>query len=115
MQERWRKPLTVLDVEDGDEAFLTSDGRVFRSKRITYDRESTERIRSGYACAKCMEPFEQAWPERCPECGAPIASRAAEYFNREYAGFEHIGPRTSLADDLAGLHERAERQRREEQ
>ena len=112
--ERWRRPLTVLDIEDGDEAFFTSDGRTFRSKKVTYDRESTERIRQGYACANCMEVFEQAWPQHCPTCGVPIAERAGEYFMREYGGVQLLGPRTSLADEIAGMHEREERQRREQ-
>jgi hypothetical protein len=105
LADRWRKPLKVLDVEPGEEVVLAGE-RFVRSTRITFDRESTERIRHGYACAKCLAVFERPWPERCRDCGAPIRERQAEYFMREYGGVVHLGPRTSLADELAGLHER---------
>lgn len=108
MSRDWRRPLKVLNVEPGDEVNLVG-GRLLRSTRITFDRESTERIRSGYACAKCLEPFEQAWPERCPVCGAPIRERQLEYFTKEYAGFERLGSRIPMFD--GGLQERAAKEK----
>lgn len=108
MSRDWRRPLKVLNVEPGDEVNLVG-GRLLRSTRITFDRESTERIRSGYACAKCLEPFEQAWPERCPVCGAPIRERQLEYFTKEYAGFEQLGSRIPMFD--GGLQERAAKEK----
>lgn len=93
--ERWRKPLTVLDVEE------TRTGT-----KVTFDRDSTERIRSGYACAKCLEVFEQSWPLHCPTCGAPIRARQLEFFQREYGGYERLGPKASLSEEFEGLEER---------
>lgn len=107
MSERWRKPLTVIDIHPHDsELILLEDGRVQRQNVVVYDRESTERIRHGRACAKCMEPFEEAWPERCPVCGAPIRERQAEYFHREFAVLEDNRP--SLEEEIDGIRERAE-------
>jgi hypothetical protein len=103
MYERWRKPLTVLAVEDSTEAYLTSDGRMQRGVKVIYDRESTERIRLGRACARCMEVFEEAWPVNCPMCGAPIRSRQAEYFDKEFGGEVRLGPRSPLEDELERL------------
>ena len=106
MNERWRKPLKVLHIEPSDEAFLTSDGRLQRGVRVTYDRESTERIRLGYACAKCMEPFEVPWPEHCDVCGAPVRSRQAEYFEKEWLPQEvDLGSRHSISGELDRLRE----------
>jgi hypothetical protein len=105
MIERWRRPLHVLQVEPSDEAFLTSDGRLQRGVRVTYDRESTERIRLGYACGKCMEPFEIPWPEHCNVCGAPVRERQPEFFAREFAGESHLGSRLSLPEELERLRE----------
>lgn len=100
-----RKPLKVLSIEPGDEVVQVGD-RLLRSTKLVFDRESTQRIRHGYACAKCLAVFERAWPEQCPECGAPVRARQLEYFEREYGGVVHVGSRVSLADELASLHER---------
>jgi hypothetical protein len=112
MEERWRRPLNVIDVEHHpSEGIWLPDGRVQGQVRIIYDRESTERIRSGYACAKCMQVFEHAWPVRCDVCGAPIRERQAEYFAKEFDTVE-TGPKTSLREELETIRERAEREER---
>lgn len=102
--ERWRKPLVVLDAQPAEEVFLVG-GRLQRGVKLTFDRESTERIRSGYACAKCLETFERPWPVKCPTCGAPIRERQLEYFQREYGGEERLGSSVSISDELARLRE----------
>jgi hypothetical protein len=105
MFERWRKPLNVLFIEDSTEAFLLEDGRVQRGVKITYDRESTERIRLGYACGKCMEVFEVPWPETCPMCGAPVRARQREFFEREFGGIVAVGPRRTLDEERERMRE----------
>ena len=82
------KPLRVLDMEYVDEVW-DYGGRPMRAMKITFDRESTERIRNGYACAKCLAVFDRAWPVNCPECGAPVRARQAEFLAREYGGVEN--------------------------
>ena len=64
-------------------------------------------MRLGYACAKCLRVFERPWPERCPDCGAPIRSKQAEYFANEFGGTERLGPSTTIADELERLKEEA--------
>jgi hypothetical protein len=111
--ERWRRPLVVLHAENHDtEQIWTPDGRHQRQVKVFYDRESTERIRAGMACAKCQEVWEIAWPERCPVCGAPIRDRQAEFFAKEFE-MAHLGSRVSLVEELESLGERAERAMRE--
>lgn len=115
MNERWRKPAEVLAVEPSDEAFITSDGRIQRGVKLTLSPETIERMRLGYMCVKCQEPFQVPWPIRCHVCGAPIASKQREYFHRELApGVVDLGSRVSMRDELAELPERAERAMREE-
>lgn len=105
MLERWRKPLGVVHVEASNESAVTSDGRVMRLPSFIFDADSLDRLRLGYACVKCMEPFETPWPERCNTCGAPIASKQREYFAQEYAGMIKLGSSHSLEDERALLRE----------
>jgi hypothetical protein len=61
-----------------------------------------------------MEPFEQAWPERCPVCRVPVRARQAEYVARELeAQVMKLGPSTSLADEFERMHEEIAREERE--
>jgi hypothetical protein len=105
MFERWRRPLTVLGFEESNEAYVTADGRIQRGLRVIYDAESTERIRLGYACGKCMAVFEVPWPETCDVCGAPVRARQREFFEREFGGSSLIGPRSTLDDERARMRE----------
>jgi hypothetical protein len=106
LAERWRQPVTPLSIEPVDQGLWLPDGRRLAGVQLTLSPVDIERMRAGYVCAKCLEPFEQAWPERCHVCGAPIRTAQAEYFANEYAGEVDLGPRTSLADERAGLEER---------
>jgi len=105
----WRRPLVVLDVEPANEVTLEEvNGKLAlrRGVKVTFDRESTERIRTGYACARCLEVFEVPWPLSCPVCRAPIRERQAEYFEREYTpAVLDLSP-TDWSDELASLEER---------
>lgn len=112
MAERWRTPVVPLEVEYQEQALWLPDGRIQRVAGFTLRPDDVERMRTGYACAKCLEPFEQAWPEHCPVCGAPIRSEQAAYFAREYGGEQHLGPRTTLAEELETLPERQEEEAR---
>jgi hypothetical protein len=109
--ERWRKPAEILDVQQAqDQGIWLPDGRVQGAVELTLSEETVERLRAGHLCAKCFEPFEQAWPERCHVCGAPIRSEQAEYFAKEFAGEVKLGG-TEAIDD-GGIRERAEREER---
>ena len=105
MFERWRQPLKVLDVEPSNETTITKDGRRQRLPNFIFDNDSKERLRLGYACAKCHEVFPVPWPERCNACGAPIATEQRAYFEREFYGITELGSRVSIEDELARLRE----------
>ena len=110
MPERWRRPAEILSIEhDHEEGIWLPDGRVQGVVRITVSKDTLERMRTGYMCAKCMEPFEVAWPERCDTCGAPIRTAQAEYFAKEFGGVQQLG---GSKLEIDGIHERAEKERR---
>jgi len=107
LAERWRRPIVPLEISQSREAIVTADGRILRVPVLTLSEEDKERIRLGYACAKCLRPFERAWPERCPDCGAPVRREQAAYFAREYDRDPvRLGPSTTLAHERATLAER---------
>lgn len=114
MPERWAKPVTVLDIRPVEQGIWLPDGRIQGEVELTLAPEDVERMRQGYVCAKCLEPLEQAWPEKCPVCGAPIRTEQAAYFAREFGGEERLGPSTTLADERERMLEEAERQQKEE-
>jgi len=99
----------VLDSEHVQQGLWLPDGRVLGEVQLTLDEETIGRMRAGYMCVKCLEPFEQAWPVRCNVCGAPIRDKQAEYFAREYAGEIRLG---GPPLELDGIHERAAREER---
>jgi len=112
MSERWRQPARVLDIQQSPtQGIWLPDGRVQGEVEITLALETIERMRTGFMCVKCFEPFEEAWPERCHVCGAPIRSKQAEHFAREFGGEVHLGPNTSLEEEIAGLPERAAKEK----
>ena len=110
MRERWRRPAVVLEIEQLQQGIWLPDGRVQGAAKLVLDEESKERMRLGRLCAKCLEPFEHAWPVRCNVCGAPIRSEQAEFFAREYDGEERLGPSSTLEEEAATFRERAERE-----
>jgi hypothetical protein len=117
LAERWRKPIVPLAIEPHEKEILVlPDGRSHRQAMLALRPEDMERLRSGFACLKCFEPFEQAWPERCHVCGAPVRREQASFFARELGPAMQVGPRTTLEEERAGLAERAAKEReREEQ
>jgi len=107
MTERWRVPVVPLDINQSEhEGIVTADGRVMRQPVLVLKPEDMERMRAGYVCMKCLEPFEQAWPVRCPVCGAPVRTRQADYFAMHYDPSQiQLGPSTTLEEERARLPE----------
>jgi hypothetical protein len=83
------------------------DGRQLGDAMLILSEEDHDRIRQGYVCIKCLEPFEQAWPEHCPVCGCPVRSGQAAFFAQEALTRPiHLGPTTTLEEERAGIEER---------
>ena len=117
MAERWRKPVIPLELEQhSSQGIWLPDGRVHGDVVMTLESSDVDRVRAGFVCMKCLEPFEQAWPLRCPVCGAPVREKQADYFAREYGGIERLGPTTSLEEERGRIEEyrRKEEEQRSE-
>lgn len=105
-EERWRRPIVPLDISQSEEVIVTSDGREMRQPVLTLSADDIDRLRAGYACMKCLRVFERSWPERCPDCGAPVRREQAAYFAREFDPHQiRLGPSTSLEFERAYMHE----------
>jgi hypothetical protein len=106
--ERWRKPAQVITVEEQDaEGIWLPDGRVQGGVRMVVAPETAERMRLGYLCMKCLEPFETPWPERCGVCGAPVREKQAEFFAEEFAG-ARAGRDFSVEEEIERMREEPE-------
>lgn len=113
MTERWRRPVLPLAAEDVHQALWLPDGRVQGEVQLTLSPDDIGRIRAGYVCAKCLEPHESPWPERCQACGSPMRAEQAAFFAREFGGVAPPWERPSAEEELAGLEERRRKQEEE--
>ena len=104
--ERWRKPPRILAVEeDPTYVEVEPDGRIFGGTKMTLDADTTERMRQGRICAKCLDPQEQAYPVMCRTCGFWMRERQREWFDTHYQGIELVGSRLDLDQELEQLKE----------
>lgn len=109
--ERWRKPIVPLAVDQHDvEGIWLPDGRRLRSPILTLDVDDVDRMRAGFACAKCLEPFERPWPERCHVCGVSVRRDQAAFFAREFDPTPADLTATDWDEELDGLEERLRKQ-----
>ena len=99
MNERWRKPVIPIDVEDSDRSILIGS-RLYCRSTFILDHEGIERVRLGYVCISCLEPHEHNHPRNCAHCYFPIAAMQDDVFEEMYAGEERVGPSTTDADEL---------------
>lgn len=71
-------------------------------------------VKSGYYCAKCLEPQDEQLPEKCWLCQFPMRERQGEFLAKGYRGHVRVGPSSTLEDEYAFMDEWAERQLREQ-
>jgi hypothetical protein len=77
----------VIDVEPhATKAYVTPDGRHFQDSSITLTPEAADRIWKGYMCARCLEPFDEAYPERCVVCGFAVRELQRQLLERDFLG-----------------------------
>lgn len=69
--------------------------------------EMFERIRQGYMCIRCFQPFEAAFPEECtmPVCRFPVRKEQSLELLRLYAGVD----KSVTEDPFEDEYERAEK------
>jgi len=79
----------VTDVEPHEsKAYVTEDGRHFQDASITLTPEAAERMWQGYMCARCLEPFDEAYPEKCIVCGFPVKELQRKLLERDFLGHD---------------------------
>ena len=79
----------VLDVEPhATKAFVTEDGRHMQDSTITLTAEAAERMWQGYMCAKCLEPFDEAYPKLCNVCRFPVRELQRRLLERDFLGVD---------------------------
>jgi hypothetical protein len=91
---------------------VINDGQVDRpGLDVTFDAETVARMRLGYLCMRCWEPQEQSFPHACSLCGYGMAEFQLRDFTEEFLGEKHIGPSTTLDDELEMMRDRKARER----
>jgi hypothetical protein len=101
--------------DDGEYLLLHPDGRITRDARVMISKEEFRQIATGYMCARCYEPLEEAYPDLCPMpgCGFEIKKYQAEYLERHFQGEEWLGPSKRTLDlmdnQIDELNERSKR------
>lgn len=93
--------LGVIEVHD--------EGRPMHGLNVATTKRGVEKIRLGYKCINCMEPFESAWPKKCPLCGYPVADKQAEEFARVYKEYDKSRFETDWDAELDRIEERKAR------
>ena len=97
-------PLAIEQQED--QGIWLPDGRTLGGVRFILKPSDVERLRTGYACAKCFQVFERPWPERCEVCGVNVRRDQAAYFAREFDGEVDLSPSWTVQSELEQLDER---------
>ena len=107
IERRWAKPLIPLAIEqDRRRAKLNPVLDVWEEVLdLTFSQEDVERLRTGRACLNCYEPFESPYPALCGLCGYRVKELQDKDFALEYDGAKHIGPSTSMQEELDRLDE----------
>lgn len=109
--ERWRKPVRIEAIEPAAGVTLLGDRLVQDEEVILSDPEDFERLRLGYVCPQCFEPFENPFPETCNVCSYPVRARAHEFLEQHFLGETWVGPTESYDDEISGIDERAKKKR----
>lgn len=72
---------------------------------IVLEEYDADRMRAGYICLQCMEDLDTAFPDECPICRYPMATRQAERFAKEFQGNMRVGPSTTLDEEREIMQE----------
>lgn len=111
-QPRWRMPIRPILVENTNEGAVTFDGNVFRAPyNATFHTYDIGRLKHGYGCLRCWQPFEAPFPAACNVCGYGVAEHQVRDLEQEFQGEKWVGPTTSLADEFERMIEKGQRKR----
>lgn len=111
VKERWRKPVKPVAVELDLTKVEYVAGRWVHPLNTTITPEDFERVREGYVCLDCWEPQPVPYPDKCRLCGCRMSPPDYwhERIENEFEGWKHVGPSTTIEQELDRLDDYAER------
>lgn len=111
--ERWREPVEIVSIESSTGTVrFGNDSRLQRDYEVIVTEGTYDRMKAGYMCAQCYEPFEQPFPEQCGVCNFRVRDLQPKQLNDTYLGETWVGSTQTLDDELAELAEKNERAKR---
>lgn len=111
--DRWREPVEIVSIEsDTGTVRFGQDDRLQRDYEVIVTEGSFERMRQGYMCAQCYEPFEHPWPDQCNVCRFEVATKQLQQLEETYIGETWIGSKQTIDDELEELAEKNDRAKR---
>jgi hypothetical protein len=112
MIERWAIPVIPLGVEEAGKS-LQIGSRRYDAPCYILKPDDVDRVRLGWVCIICLEQHPEPYPEQCSHCGFPMRGYQDTVFEKLYGGEVHVGPRTTLAEEMEIAQEIVERGGRE--
>lgn len=109
MVERWRRPVIPYGVEHAPGEYSSDGYRMRKHVNWMLSQEDFDRVKEGYVCINCMEPHEQPFPEKCLVCSFPMRAEQRKMVAWEYQGEKHLGPSTTMRQELDRLAEEKEK------
>ena len=85
---------------------VDEEGKVARGINWQLTPEEYQQVSEGYRCLSCMEPFEAAFPEKCPLCGFHVRENQTFELARQHQGERDVGP----SPEWRALDEQRERE-----
>lgn len=112
--DRWREPVEIVSIESDASRTVRfgNDERQQRDYEVIVTEDSFERMRQGYMCAQCYEPFAQPFPEQCNVCRFEVANKQLHQLEETYIGETWVGSKQTIHDELEELAEKNERAKR---
>lgn len=113
----YRPPVKIIGTEiDTENLVITKDGDIRHSNRVIIAESDgvdadgnayvgIDALKSGYYCAKCLEPQDEAFPEKCWLCGFAMRDKQGEFFAKGYQGNVRVGPNSTLDTEMAAMEE----------
>lgn len=108
--ERWRQPVIPVAVESTATEYSWHIDGWRKNVDWTLTPEDYARLKAGYVCLNCMEPQETPFPEKCSLCQFEMREKQAKLVEFEYRGEKHLGPSTSLQEEVDRLADWADKQ-----
>ena len=76
MKERWRKGVVIDSCEPTGEVVAIGGRLIAEELVVLKNPADLERIKQGYLCPNCFEPFEIPYPVLCTLCYYPVRANS---------------------------------------